>query len=114
MSRIGKQPIDLPENVEFDYSDSKVTVKGPKGTLQKNIFYEGEIKKDGNQVIIVNRKEGNQARANHGLVRALINNMVIGVSAGFSKTLKISGVGYKAQLKDQSLDLSLGFSHNIE
>lgn len=114
MSRIGKQPIDLPEKVEFDYSDSKVTVKGPKGTLQKNIFYEGEIKKEGNQIIIVNKSEGNQSRANHGLVRALINNMVLGVSYGFSKTLKISGVGYKAQLKGQSLDLSLGFSHSVE
>ena len=114
MSRIGKQPISLPENVEFEYVDSKATVKGPKGTLQQNIPYDGEIKKEGDQIIIVNSGEDNQSRAKHGLVRALINNMVIGVSAGFSKTLKIAGVGYKVQLSGKKLVLNLGFSHAVE
>lgn len=114
MSRIGKQPINLPENVEFGYTDGKVTVKGPKGTLQSDIPYDGEIKQEGNQIIVVSPGEDNQSRAHHGLVRALINNMVVGVSSGFSKGLRIAGVGYKALLKGQSLVLNLGFSHAIE
>jgi large subunit ribosomal protein L6 len=114
MSRIGKQPITLPDKVEFEISGSVVTVKGPKGTLVMDIPYEGEIKKEGGKVIVSESKAANGARAKYGLVRALINNMVIGVSDGFTKTLRISGVGYKAQLKDKSIILNLGFSHPIE
>ena len=73
MSRIGKQPITLPENVEFGYTEGKVTVKGPKGTLQREISYNGEIKQEGNQIVVINRGVDNQSRADHGLVRALIN-----------------------------------------
>jgi large subunit ribosomal protein L6 len=114
MSRIGKQPINLPEGVEFSCSDSKITVKGPKGALQREIHHDGEIKKEGNQIIIVNKGEGNESKARYGLVRALLNNMVIGVSSGFSKTLKVAGVGYKAQMKGNTIVLNLGFSHPIE
>ena len=114
MSRIGKQPITIPEKVEFQKEGSKITVKGPKGTLVIELPFKGEITQEANQVIITNSKESNESSASYGLVRALINNMVIGVSEGFTKTLRISGVGYKAQLKGKSLELNLGFSHPVQ
>jgi large subunit ribosomal protein L6 len=114
MSRIGKQPVTIPEKVEFTKEGSKITLKGPKGTLEMDLPFEGEITQKANQVVITRSKENNASRASYGLVRALINNMVIGVSEGFTKTLRISGVGYKAQLKEKILELSLGFSHPVE
>ncbi|MBN2324248.1 MAG: 50S ribosomal protein L6 [Spirochaetes bacterium] len=114
MSRIGKQPITIPEKVEFTQEGSKIILKGPKGTLEMDLPFEGEITKNENQVVITGGKENNASSASYGLVRALINNMVIGVSEGFTKTLKIAGVGYKAQLKGNILELNLGFSHTVE
>ncbi|UCB46875.1 MAG: 50S ribosomal protein L6 [Spirochaetota bacterium] len=114
MSRIGKLAIDLPDKVEFDYTDSKVTVKGPKGMLQQDILFDGEIKKDGQSILLINNGTDNRSKAFYGLIRALIKNMVVGVSEGYKKTLRITGVGYKAQLKEKSLQLNLGFSHPIE
>jgi large subunit ribosomal protein L6 len=114
MSRIGKLAITIPENVELSYSDSKITVKGPKGMLQRDIFFEGEVKKEGNNILVINNGTDNRSKAFHGLVRALIYNMVVGVSEGYKKTLKITGVGYKALLKGKTLQLNLGFSHPIE
>jgi large subunit ribosomal protein L6 len=113
MSRIGKQPITIPEKVEFQKEGSKITVKGPKGTLVADMPFKGEIMQEANQVIITNSKESNASSASYGLVRALINNMVIGVSEGFAKTLRISGVGYKAQLKEKNLELNLGIPEGI-
>jgi len=114
MSRIGKLAITLPENVKFSYEDSKITVNGPKGRLERNIDFEGEIKTEENKIVVINNSTGNRDRAFHGLVRALINNMVVGVTDGFRKSLKIAGVGYKAQLKGKNLVLNLGYSHSIE
>jgi large subunit ribosomal protein L6 len=114
MSRIGQLAINVPENVEISYTDSKVTVKGPKGMLEQNIPLEVEIKMEGNSILVINKGTDNRSKAFHGLVRALVQNMVVGVSEGYKKTLRIAGVGYKAQLKEKSLQLSLGFSHPIE
>ena len=114
MSRIGKLAIKIPDNVELSYTEPKITVKGPKGTLQRDILFDGEIKKEGKTILVINNGTDNRSKAYHGLVRALIYNMVVGVSEGYKKTLRITGVGYKAQLKEKSLQLNLGFSHPIE
>ena len=113
MSRIGKLPIAIPAGVTIDMKDNVITVKGPKGELKQavnpNIKVEVE---DGN--INVSRPDDNrESRAQHGLYRALINNMVTGVSTGFKKELEIVGVGYKAESKGQVLQLTLGYSHAI-
>ena len=113
MSRIGKLPIAIPAGVTIDVKDNVITVKGPKGELKQavnpNIKVEVE---DGN--INVSRPDDNrESRAQHGLYRALINNMVTGVSAGFKKELEIVGVGYRATSKGQVLELALGYSHAI-
>ncbi len=113
MSRIGKLPIAIPAGVTVDIKDNVINVKGPKGelkqTLNPNIKVEVE---DGN--ISVSRPDDNrESRAQHGLYRALINNMVVGVSTGFKKELEIVGVGYRATSKGQVLELALGYSHAI-
>ena len=113
MSRIGKLPIAIPAGVTIDVKDNVITVKGPKGELKQavnpNIKVEVE---DG--IINVSRPDDNrESRAQHGLYRALINNMVTGVSTGFKKELEIVGVGYKAESKGQVLQLTLGYSHAI-
>lgn len=113
MSRIGKLPIAIPAGVTIDVKDNVITVKGPKGELKQavnpNIKVEVE---DGN--INVSRPDDNrESRAQHGLYRALINNMVTGVSTGFKKELEIVGVGYRATSKGQVLELALGYSHAI-
>lgn len=113
MSRIGRLPIILPNNVRFDYRDSIVSVEGPKGKLEKVIRFDGEIVNDGKKVTLINKKSDSRAKALHGLVRSLVSNMVIGVSEGYRKSLKILGVGYKAQLQGKVLILSMGYSHAI-
>lgn len=114
MSRIGKLPILLPENVRVSFEDSRVLVEGPRGKIERVLDFDGELRVDGNKVMVISRGQDSRARAFHGLVRALVNNMVIGVSRGFSKTLKIVGVGYKAQLQGKTLVLNLGYSHPIQ
>jgi large subunit ribosomal protein L6 len=114
MSRIGKLPITLPDNVKVFFEDSKVIVEGPRGKIERVFNFDGEFKVDGNKVVVVSRGQDPKSKATHGLVRALVNNMVIGVSRGFSKTLKIVGVGYKAQLQGKNLVLNLGYSHPIQ
>ena len=111
MSRIGKAPVRLPENVTFSQEGTKIRVNGPKGSLEMDIPFEGkfEIKDGVITVIPVN----NQKRAFWGLTRSLLNNMVIGVSTGFSKSLKIVGVGYKAQVQGKNLVLNVGFSQPV-
>jgi large subunit ribosomal protein L6 len=113
MSRIGKMPIVLPEKVQFLYTDSRVKVEGPKGKLEKQVAYSGNIKMEDGKVIVEPVSEDKQSRADQGLVRSLLNNMVVGVTEGFSKTLKIVGVGYKAQAQGKKLQLNLGYSHPI-
>lgn len=113
MSRVGKAPINVPAGVEIQVKDRLVTVKGKLGELQQEISDTVEVAVDGN-VINVNRvNDAKQSRADHGLYRSLINNMVIGVSEGFEKRLELVGVGYRAANQGQRLDLALGYSHNI-
>jgi large subunit ribosomal protein L6 len=112
MSRIGKSPIAIPEGVTVDIKDNMVTVKGKLGELSQSI-HEIAIKNEDGSLILDRPSESKDIRAKHGLYRSLINNMVIGVSKGWTKELELVGVGYRATNQGQSLDLALGFSHNI-
>ena len=114
MSRVGKQPIELPDKVEVDIRGSKVTVKGPKGDLQRSFHPDMEIKlQDG--ILLVERPTDQRGhRALHGLTRALLANMVQGVSEGYSKVLEIVGTGYRAEKQGEDLVLYLGYSHPID
>jgi large subunit ribosomal protein L6 len=114
MSRIGKLPITLPSNTEVTVDDKNVvTVKGPKGSLTTPVDSDIIIKSEDNQVIVERPTEQKRHKAMHGLYRSLINNMVIGVSEGYKEQLELVGVGYKASVQGQVLELSLGYSHNI-
>ena len=119
MSRIGRKPVEIPKGVQVTITKDNVSIKGAKGTLQMKRHQAIEIKQgkdeDGKDVVLFERK-GNEGpvRAAHGLMRALVSNMIVGVTNGFTKTLEINGVGYKAELKGQKVVLSLGFSHPIE
>lgn len=117
MSRIGRKPIEIPKGVSVSITKDKVSVKGPKGTLDMKPHASVTIKQDkeeGKDVLVFSR-EGNLGpeRAAHGLMRALVNNMIDGVTKGFEKQLEINGVGYKAEIKGQNITLSLGYSHPI-
>jgi large subunit ribosomal protein L6 len=115
MSRIGRKPVALPAGVEITVSDANVvTVKGPKGELTQQIDPRITVKVEDNQILITRPSDVRQDRAQHGLSRTLINNMVEGVTKGFEKKLKIVGVGYRAEKKGSDLVLSLGYSHPIE
>ena len=105
MSRIGKLPIVIPEKVQFNYTDSIVKVEGPKGKLERQIAFSGSIKIEDGKLIVLPGGEDKQSRAQHGLIRSLLSNMVVGVTEGFSRTLKIVGVGYKAQAQERALQL---------
>ena len=114
MSRIGNQPISVPEGVSFDMSSSnEVTVKGKLGELSLQITEPITVKINDDIVTLERPNDQKEARAKHGLYRALIHNMVVGVSLGYTKELELVGVGYRASNKGQLLELSLGFSHNI-
>ena len=112
MSRIGKNPITVPEGVTVDIKDSQVTVKGKLGELSQNIE-EMAIKNEDGVLTLERPSESKDHKAKHGLYRALIANMVEGVSKGWTKELELVGVGYRASNQGQKLDLALGFSHNI-
>ncbi len=115
MSRVGKMPIAIPAGVTVDIAENNlVTVKGPKGELSRVLPAEMTIKEEGGEVIVERPDDLKRNKALHGLTRALINNMVIGVSAGFEKILEINGVGYRAAKQGNVLNLSLGFSHPVE
>lgn len=113
MSRIGKQPIPVPAGVEVTIDGSHVSVKGPKGELSKTFNELISINQEGNEILVTRADDSRTARAMHGLTRSLLNNMVIGVSEGFTKKLELVGVGYRANLKGSNLELSLGFSHPV-
>jgi large subunit ribosomal protein L6 len=114
MSRVGRAPIPVPAGVEVSIAGQHVTVKGPKGTLERDIPGEITIRQEGTELIVERPNDERQNRALHGLVRSLVNNMVIGVSTGFTKELEIIGVGYRATAKgDTAIDLALGFSHPV-
>lgn len=112
MSRVGRKPVDLPQGVEFKVNGSSVTVKGPKGELTQT-FHSGMKIAVENSQVIVKPPEDPAYGAMHGLTRALINNMVLGVTQGYKKDLEIEGVGYRAELQGKNLVLTLGFSHLV-
>ena len=114
MSRIGKLPIEIPQGVKVAVDGSLVSVEGPKGKLSQDVRGEVVVNIDGNIVNVLPKDESRQAGAYHGLYRTLISNMVHGVSQGYSKSLVINGVGYRAEVKGESLMLNLGFSNTIE
>lgn len=115
MSRIGRMPIELPSGVEVKIEkDNVVTVKGPKGTLTNKLHQDMVIQQEGNVVTVNRPSEGKMHKALHGLTRTLLNNMVEGVSKGFSKELEINGVGYRAQKQGKKLVMNLGYSHPVE
>ena len=115
MSRIGRMPIAIPAGVTVDIAENnKVTVKGPKGTLERMCAPEMEIKVEGAEIIVSRPNDLKKMKSLHGLTRSLINNMVKGVTEGFEKKLEVNGVGYKAAKQGKKLVLSLGYSHPVE
>ena len=112
MSRIGKNPIVIPAGVTVEVKEGVVTVKGKLGELSQE-FSDVTVKIEDNNVIVERSSDHKNERAKHGLYRSLINNMVLGVTEGFTKSLELVGVGYRASNQGQKLDLALGFSHNI-
>jgi large subunit ribosomal protein L6 len=112
MSRIGKNPIVIPAGVTVEVKEAVVIVKGKLGELTQE-FSDVTVKIEDNQVIVERSSDHKDERAKHGLYRSLINNMIVGVSEGFTKELELVGVGYRASNQGQKLDLALGFSHNI-
>lgn len=113
MSRIGKLPVSIPQGVTVTINKNAVAVKGPKGELNRDFPPEIELKQEEGQVIVARASDHRTHRAKHGLVRALVNNMVMGVSSGFNRRLYIEGVGYKAEVQNKNLVLNLGYSHPI-
>jgi large subunit ribosomal protein L6 len=113
MSRIGKKPIPVPEKVGIEYRDGKLTVKGPKGTLALDVHPDIGLEVVDSELRLSRPSESRRHRALHGMVRSLVHNMVVGVSAGFQKDLEIQGIGYRANLQGTTLTLSLGFSHPV-
>lgn len=113
MSRIGKLPIEIPKGVKISYTDSNLQVAGPKGTLSRTIMPGVSIELNDTTISVLRKDDGIKARSAHGLTRTLINNMVTGVTKGFETALEINGVGYRAELKGDFLNLSLGYSHPI-
>ncbi|MEZ3549944.1 MAG: 50S ribosomal protein L6 [Muribaculaceae bacterium] len=113
MSRIGKAPIEIPAGVTVQVKDNVVTVKGPKGELSQEINPIITVEQEGNHLIMKRPDDERQSRAMHGLYRALVHNMVVGVSEGYKKEMELVGVGYRAAANNNVLELSLGFSHAI-
>ncbi|MDJ0722559.1 MAG: 50S ribosomal protein L6 [Desulfobacterales bacterium] len=113
MSRVGKKPISIPAKVDIALKDRLVTVKGSKGTLSRTIHADVDLQVDGNVVQVVIQNEDRKSRALQGLTRSLVNNMVTGVSTGFERVLEINGIGYRAEVKGQTLVLNLGYSNPV-
>lgn len=114
MSRIGRQPVALPSNVQVTIGDDNhVTVKGPRGELSRQFPKTMTISRDEGNLVVTRPNDEGKQRALHGLSRTLLNNMVTGVTSGFTKTLEVQGVGYRAQVQGSSLQLALGFSHPV-
>ena len=113
MSRIGKMPITVPAGVTVEIDGTSVTVKGPKGELSKTFRQFVTIEQDGDTITVNRIDDSRDAKAQHGLVRTLVANMIEGVSNGFSKKLQLVGVGYRAALKGKDLEMQLGYSHPI-
>ncbi len=114
MSRIGQSPINLKENVEVNFENKFLKLKGPKGLLEMEISNSVDVKINDNNIIVENKDETLKGKANWGTTRALINNMVIGVTTGFTRNLEIVGVGYRGAVSGKKLTLNLGLSHSVE
>ena len=114
MSRIGKLPITIPDSVDVNYTDSKITVKGKFGTLENNIPESIAVIQDNGQLSVEIKEQKKDSRALHGLYRTLINNMVLGVSQQFDLTLILKGVGYRAAVQGKEIVLNLGYSHPVK
>lgn len=113
MSRIGKQPISIPEGVTVEQDGAQLVVSGPKGTLKQTVRPEVKVALETGKVLISRKRDDKFSRSLHGLTRALIANLITGVTEGFSKTLKIVGTGYRAKIEGENLVLSVGFSHPV-
>ena len=113
MSRIGRLPIPVPSGVEVTVDGPKVTVTGPKGTLRHHVAAPITVRADDGTLVVVRPDDERRSKALHGLTRTLVSNMVTGVTAGYSKTLEIVGVGYRVQPRGSNLEFSLGFSHSV-
>src|SRR5215212_3920046 len=113
MSRIGKLPIPVPSGVEVSIHGSDVTVKGPKGTLSHSIVEPIVIEQADGELLVKRPDDERDSKARHGLTRTLVNNMVLGVTEGYSKTLEIVGTGYRVQARGKDLEFALGFSHPV-
>lgn len=114
MSRIGKKPIELPKGVTLTVNGRKIEVKGPKGTLSRELHADVNVKVEGQNVVVSPKREDPLLGRFHGLTRTLVSNMVVGVTTGFSKRLKLVGVGYRAAAAGKKVTLSLGYSHPID
>ena len=115
MSRIGRMPIAVPAGVTVEIAENNhVTVKGPKGTLERTLPSEMEIKSEGSEITVTRPNDLKRMKSLHGLTRTLVNNMVVGVTKGYEKVLEVNGVGYRAQKQGNKLILSLGYSHPVE
>ncbi|MFR4352909.1 MAG: 50S ribosomal protein L6 [Roseburia sp.] len=115
MSRIGRMPIAVPAGVTVEIAENNhVTVKGPKGTLERTLPSEMEIKLEGSEIIVTRPNDLKKMKSLHGLTRTLVNNMVVGVTDGYTKELEVNGVGYRASKAGKVLNLSLGYSHPVE
>ncbi len=114
MSRIGKNPISIPANVQVMIDGQTIAVKGPKGELSWSVSDEIVITHENGELAFAPRDDSTRARAMWGLSRTLVNNMVVGVTTGYEKTLELVGVGYRAAMKGQSLSMQLGFSHDVD
>jgi large subunit ribosomal protein L6 len=114
MSRIGRMPIAVPSGVDVSIDGRNVTVKGPKGSLSRELHPEIAVARDGDSIVVTRPSEAKTHKQLHGLTRTLVNNMVVGVTDGYRKPLEITGVGYRAALVGRKLQLNLGYSHPIE
>ena len=114
MSRIGKKPVTIPSGVTADIANGVITVKGPKGTLTLNMREEISYTVDGNAIIVKPANDTKAARAFWGMQRTLVDNLVVGVTEGYTKTLNITGVGYRANSQGSNLKLQLGYSHDVD
>lgn len=113
MSRVGKLPVEVPSGVTITIDPDTITVAGSKGTLKQFTMPGVTVAQEGSQIVVTRENDEPKNRAKHGLMRALVNNMVVGVSTGFSKQLEINGVGYRVALSGNTLKMNLGFSHEV-
>ncbi len=114
MSRIGRAPIAVPQGVTITIDGSKVTAKGPKGTIEREVHSEISVVQEDGQLLVTRPSDQNRHRALHGLTRALLNNAVVGVSEGFTRVMELRGVGYRAEVAGKDLNLALGYSHPVK